>query len=151
MNTKRAKKSVPSKQALKSSAGKAPRLIPGTQRSVDDHVAWRFELICGEPCFGWDTLTADDHKCLNEWLAIFEGMTLGELFNNSGRPGKTYRNPHEIPNVEARGRFLDRYDDEDEIHRLRCDGEHRIYGFRRGNVFLVLWWDPNHEVWPSSR
>ena len=26
----------------------------------------------------------------------------------------------------------------------------RIWGARRGDVFHVLWWDPEHEVWPSQ-
>ena len=130
---------------------KKSRCIPGTSRSADEHIAWRFELISREPCYGWDTLPADDHKLLNEHLAQFESMTIGQLFNNSGRPCKTYTNPHDIPDGLARKRFLEQYDDQDEIHRLRCGGIKRIYGFRQGNIFMILWWDPRHEIWPSSR
>lgn len=145
------RKRVPQEGALQSRPNKTPHHIPGSTRAIDDHIAWRFELIYGEPCFGWDTLTADDQNLLHKSLAKFEGMTIGELFNNSGHPGKTYGSPHAIPNLAARRRLLKHYEDEDAIHRLQCDGKHRIFGFRRGNVFLVLWWDPNHDIWPSKK
>lgn len=125
--------------------------IPGSHtRPVADYIAWRFELIYNEPCFGWDTLSEDDRQFLHTWLEKFEGQTVNELFQG-GRPGKTYNNPHQIPNDDARKRFLDCYEDEDAIHRLACGGAPRIYGFRRDNVFLILWWDPNHGIWPSNR
>ncbi|MBN1458760.1 MAG: hypothetical protein JXA57_04435 [Armatimonadetes bacterium] len=130
---------------------KNPRCIPGTSRPTEEHIAWRFELICREPCYGWDTLTADDHKTLNEHLATFESMTVNQLFNNSGYPCKTYAKPHDIPDETARKRFLEQYDDQDEIHRLRCSGTKRVYGFRQGNIFMILWWDPTHIIWPSTR
>jgi hypothetical protein len=26
-----------------------------------------------------------------------------------------------------------------------------VWGFRRGNVIHVLWWDPDHTVFPGNR
>lgn len=26
----------------------------------------------------------------------------------------------------------------------------RLYGFLLGHVFHVVWWDPDHEIWPSK-
>ncbi|MDQ1010386.1 hypothetical protein QFZ82_004871 [Streptomyces sp. V4I23] len=40
------------------------------------------------------------------------------------------------------------FGDRTEIQRLRFTGKQRLYGFLVGNVF-VLWWDPEHEVYPS--
>ncbi|MFC1416387.1 hypothetical protein [Streptacidiphilus cavernicola] len=37
------------------------------------------------------------------------------------------------------------------IGRLRFMGACRLYGFLEGNVFHVLWWDPNHEIWPYEK
>jgi hypothetical protein len=41
-------------------------------------------------------------------------------------------------------------DDEDGLCELRIKGASRVWGFRRGNVIHVLWWDPDHTVFPGS-
>jgi hypothetical protein len=42
-------------------------------------------------------------------------------------------------------------DDEDGLCELRIKGAARVWGFRRGNVIHVLWWDPEHTVFPGNR
>jgi hypothetical protein len=42
-------------------------------------------------------------------------------------------------------------DDLDRLYRLSIKGLQRIWGFRRGNAFCVLWYDPNHCVCPSRK
>jgi hypothetical protein len=37
------------------------------------------------------------------------------------------------------------------ISRLRFGGKIRLYGFLIGNVFHMLWWDAEHQVWPAKR
>ncbi|MDX2394953.1 MULTISPECIES: hypothetical protein [unclassified Streptomyces] len=37
------------------------------------------------------------------------------------------------------------------IHRLRFQGKQRLYGFFDGNTFHVVWWDPEHQVYPSTK
>jgi hypothetical protein len=37
------------------------------------------------------------------------------------------------------------------ISVFRVTGEKRLYGFRCSNVFHVVWWDPQHVVWPSRK
>ena len=147
----RPRKTISPRAAQHASARKMVRPYPGSRsRDVQDYMSWRFDLIYSEPVFGWDTVTSEDRDFIHKWLEKFEGQTAEELFTG-GTPGKTYTNPRAIPNHAARARFIDAYDDEDEIHRLACGGKPRFYGFRRGNVFLVLWWDKRHEIWPSQK
>lgn len=42
-------------------------------------------------------------------------------------------------------------DDCDELFSLRVTGRQRIWGIKDGNIFWLLWWDPNHEVCPSHK
>jgi len=57
----------------------------------------------------------------------------------------------DLPNADARQGLEElEYDDRDKISRLRITGEQRLYGFREGARFYVLWWDPHHEIWPSK-
>jgi hypothetical protein len=84
-------------------------------------------------------------------LAGLESMTVGEVFSGRGYPGKEY----EVENIPTR-EALERLDalglaDQTKISVLRLGGEQRLYGFRDGNVFHVVWWDPEHEIWPSKK
>jgi hypothetical protein len=78
-------------------------------------------------------------------------MTVGEVFSGSGYPGKEY-DVEKIPTAEALRR-LDAIGlaDQTKISVLRLGGLPRLYGFRDGNVFHVVWWDPEHEIWPSEK
>lgn len=130
---------------------KVVRPYPGAKhRDIGDYLSWRFDLIYDEPDYGWSSVSSADRDLIHDSLRGFEKMTAAEIFAG-GEPGKTYGNPGDIPNKTARDRFLDKYADEDEIHRLNCGGRCRLFGFRRGGVFLVLWWDPNHEIWPAKK
>jgi len=44
-----------------------------------------------------------------------------------------------------------RQDDRDELWEIRITSEARLWGIREGDRFYLLWWDPEHEVCPSSR
>lgn len=50
--------------------------------------------------------------------------------------------------ADLRKRKLDEIFD-DEIFRFRLSGEKRLYGFRKGRVFHVVWWDQDHQVYPT--
>ncbi|MGH3546371.1 MAG: hypothetical protein ACRDPW_10690 [Mycobacteriales bacterium] len=84
-------------------------------------------------------------------LRHVESMTAGEVFD--GRSGKDYK-IEELPEKAKRAKErleARKLDDQDTISCLRFSGERRLWGFRHDNVFHVLWWDPRHEVWPSSK
>jgi len=34
---------------------------------------------------------------------------------------------------------------------LRCTAKERIWGIRVENVLSLLWWDPNHAVYPVAK
>lgn len=110
--------------------------------------SWRFDLLSREPIFGLSTIDPDDWAEILGKLANLEGTPMGEIFN--GSCGKTYTNPSGITNKQARERFSAEYEDRDAVHCLRFSGTGRLYGFRHGAVFEVLWWDPDHQIWESK-
>jgi hypothetical protein len=96
-------------------------------------------------------ITPEDHQLLLENIRSFESMTMHEVFSSSGYPGKDYPLENGLPNQEATDRLLTLdCDDMDRISRLQLDGKRRLYGFRRGDRFYALWWDPEHVIWPST-
>ena len=38
----------------------------------------------------------------------------------------------------------------DEMFRFRLGSKRRLWGFRRGRTFHVVWWDDQHEVYPTD-
>ncbi|MGW1993373.1 hypothetical protein [Embleya sp. NPDC001921] len=98
-------------------------------------------------------ITPEDHADLIGKLRGFESMTVAEVFSQSGTgPGKDYNNMTQCPNGEAPRRLI-ALDLEavDGVSRLRLSGTKRLYGIRRGHEFSILWWDPDHKVWPAPK
>lgn len=53
---------------------------------------------------------------------------------------------------EARDRLVEiDLDDLDELWSLRLSGRERVWGTITRNVFSLLWWDPEHTVYPVSK
>ena len=101
--------------------------------------------------WGFGAMTGTQICDLLRCLGTFETMTVGEAFANGGYPGKDY-DVAGIPNADARDR-LDAIGlaDMTKISRFQLSGTQRLYGFRCGNVFHVVWWDPHHQIWPSTK
>ena len=123
--------------------------LPGAENS-DARICWRFCHVDHDGPWGFGKVDAPMLRDILDKLAHFESMTINELFNFSSYPGTDY-DVASLPTTAA----LDRLEeiglsDMTKIHRLRLRGERRLYGFLVGHVFHVVWWDPNHEIWPSK-
>jgi hypothetical protein len=86
---------------------------------------------------------------LHAKLRGFETMTAGEVFGpNRGHKHIPIEN---LPRDASRRLQELQLDDEDGLCELRIKGASRVWGFRRGNVIHVLWWDSYHTVFPGNR
>lgn len=87
--------------------------------------------------------------CQSPWKEI-----LGQRTGNFTRHRKHHDQPVESIVQEAQDDYaaakLDEVFGDDPIFRFRLTGEQRLWGFRRGRVFHVVWWDPNHLVYPTE-
>lgn len=86
-------------------------------------------------------------------ISSFETMRCSDIFAPGSEEGKTYSVAN-LPNKSARNRLIEiDLDDATEIARLRISGKRRLYGFLPdgGPDFYALWWDPEHEIWPSAK
>lgn len=117
---------------------------------------FRFDKVDVEGPWCPTKITPEDHALLLRKLGTLETMTAFEVFSQSPGAhglGSDYSNVDECPNpaMPRRLKDLGLYDQIDGISRLRLDGRKRLYGLRRGNEFSILWWDPQHEIWPSRK
>jgi hypothetical protein len=127
----------------------APRALPGASTS-GERLSWRYRHADHDGPWCFHNAAGDGFCGLLTQLASFESMTVNEAFHTGGHPGKDY-DVDQIPNRDALAR-LDALGlaDMTKIWRLRLNGTQRLYGFLQDNVFHVIWWDPDHQIWPST-
>ena len=87
-------------------------------------------------------------------LKDYEGLTWAEINKASG--GGTYGTNSHYEDVEdlckdARDRINELMIFEDRVFSLRLDGETRLYGIIENGVFYVIWYAPNHEIYPVKK
>ncbi|MFD1547063.1 hypothetical protein [Nonomuraea guangzhouensis] len=129
----------------------SPRSVLPDAESSDKRISWRFRHVDHDGPWGFDKVDGPTLCWIMERLAQFESMTINELFNNGGYPGKDY-DVEALPTPKSRERLIELgLSDMTKVWALRLEGEPRLYGFLYGNCFHVVWWDPLHQVWPSNK
>lgn len=134
-------KTVPSK-------GRIAATLPGSGNS-DQRISWRFQHFDWDG--SWPFYDLVDFREVEAALRQFETMTINGIFHSGSGKGKKY----EVARIPCRD-ALERLEalklsDQDEIHRLDLGGKKRLYGFLVGNVFHIVFWDPEHQIWPSPK
>ena len=139
---KKRAKNVVKPKAKKQLADREPKSFDRT------HVQWSFR------CFDNYDWSEENHKTvpfteIAGQMRSYESMTWGQI---RGRP----KHDHPIQRyriiTEAQNRLRELgLDDYDELWRFRFGGKLRLWGLRMGSVFHVLWWDPQHRVYPSPK
>lgn len=148
MSKKRKKRPAPTSPPAKTTP--SPHTFPGSDTS-DQRLCWRFGHVDEDGPWGLAGVDADTLRWLLDKLARIEDMTVNQAFHQGDEPGKHY-DPSKIPTPQARDRLHEmNLADQTQISRLRFQGQPRLYGFMVGNVFHVVWWDPNHEIWPALK
>lgn len=112
----------------------------------DGHpLAWRFSGADREGPFGW-TIEGDvKFREVIEKLYEFEGKNWNDI---------TLGGSHPIAVSElcdaARKRLVKlKRDDLDELMSLRLNGPNRVWCVKSGHIMKVLWWDADHQVYPT--
>ena len=100
--------------------------------------------------WGWRIISVDKWAEIIRKLGDFETMTWGQI--QGGDTGSHLVEMAGCPNRDTLRRLAElRLDDIDTMFSLRLSGAERIWGILDGNVLKLLWYDPNHTVWPTQR
>lgn len=113
-------------------------------------LVWRFSEIDTGGDWPPAAIGVDAMVDLLKKMGDYESMPLGEIFKPGSEHGKRYVVEDLPAPALKRLRDIER-DDETEIARLRCGGKPRLYGFLREHVFHVVWWDAEHQAYPSKK
>lgn len=126
---------------------KSPRIDQSIASHLDQCPSWQLRFIDTGGTWSWanvnkETLLQDILPKLRD----FETMYWRDILN---------RNNHEVPihtlSREAQRRLQEiKQDDIENIVSLRLTGPIRIWGVRTGSTLRLLWWDPEHTVYPSK-
>ena len=117
------------------------------------HPSWRFENADTGGPYAWTGIGPDSLADVLDGLVHFEGHKIAET---QGKGSKGTHHPCELNSLSkpalARLQAL-KHDDHDRIwgFRLMAHQKERIWALRYGDVFHLLWWDPNHDVAPSQQ
>jgi hypothetical protein len=111
--------------------------------------AWRvarIDLIHPDDWKSIHALDAPTLEKIRQRLGNFETMTWKEIISKESHP---------IDSAKlckgARERLEHHQIDADNLVSLRCMQAQRIWGIRSENILSLLWWDPNHAVYPVAK
>jgi hypothetical protein len=126
--------------------GKAPRIGVPIHEIRDRKPVWRFSLMDMDGRWGWHAITPGDFCLIQGRLKSYETM-----------PWKTIECQHSCGQMlvadigkDARDRLVALGRDIDVLYKLRITTAGRVWGVREEHALNLLWWDPNHEVYPMD-
>lgn len=132
------------------------KVVPAAPVVVTYHEfkpSWRVgEMLLVHDVFGWHRINATRLANLQQRLRGYECRTWKEILH----PPKKHPPDHFTP-VESICRDAQKLldasglGDTDELVSLRIGGKGRLWGIMQtGGTLLVLWWDPDHLVYPMN-
>lgn len=99
--------------------------------------------------WAWNAITADALKTIIvPRMKALETMTWAQIEKD--------RHSHPMPTAEickdAKERLTAlKLDDVDLLYQVNMGGKRRVWGIRESNSLVLLWWDPEHTVYPTEK
>lgn len=148
------KKVVKQKETV--SSAKRPVSIEDPEGYLKKHPVWTFQQ-CDLDNAKWSLKKSSSFfDDILAKLISYEGMTWGEIQAASGgkSTGKGTNNHFEYISQmsrEAQERAKEIHLDVDQLFSLRLTGRKRLYGILDNGIFSVIWYDSEHEIYPSVK
>lgn len=121
-----------------------------TRGESEDHLAWRFGQTEMDGPWGWTSIDGAKARDVYQKLVQYEKRTWAEAHRSGSAGVKAIPTGSICPDAQRRLEVL-KLDDVDELVEFRLSARERAWGIRLGNVCYVLWWDPEHQVCPSTK
>ena len=118
--------------------------------------AWMFDKIDRNRKFAFDITRKDfEHYEFLDKMLAYATMTWAQLRRQTHDDGKSkhhYLDPDKL-SKEAQDRLSAMHLEEssDQVYSIALSNKLRIVGLRDKDKFHVLWYDPEHDVYPSTK
>lgn len=133
----------------KPSSEKMPRRGSEPQSSDHETIVWHLNAISKDSQWGWTKVKGNEFwKNIAKKMSNFESMTWADIKRNGDNHSVSIG---QICSDARKWLREKRLEDNDELFSLHLAGKQRIWGIRDGRVLKVLWWDPNHTVYPVQK
>jgi hypothetical protein len=137
---------------------KNPRIEKNPNSIAQMQMEWSVAMADQEGHWGWGAPRAwsDEHwnKLINPGLLEFEKLTWAEIWSHNTGGKDRHKKHHDMPiNIlcdEAKGRWTAIGQTADITFRFRLGGTRRLWGYKQVNKFLLIWWDPDHNIYPTD-
>ena len=106
----------------------------------------RLELVAP---WGWGEVDQGTLHEIREKLGNYETMSFKQITQNDGAGCHEINISELCPEAQKRLVAL-KLDDVDTLFAFRITKAKRVWGFRSGYVISLLWWDPDHKVYPMN-
>ena len=136
--------------AVEPSGEKVPRIAAEPNSYNHLKASWRVSSVQMSAPYGWHQLTATELAHVRERLSAFETMTWNEIFVQS----KKHNHPIAVADLrcpKARKWMETKLPDENTLWTLRFSGAERVWGIFSEGAYRIVFWDPRHEIYPSTR
>lgn len=110
---------------------------------------WRLGLLEMSTPWGWANVDTETLIKIHRHLCELERLTWHEIM--VVRRDSNHKMDVEKLCPDAQKRLIElRLDDIDELFSIRIGKARRIWGIREAAILKLLWWDPEHQVYPMN-
>lgn len=136
----------------KPAINKKPVVAEDPDKGRNKPIVWKFHKMVLDKDRPWNWCRLEESKKTGEVfkkLGLIENKTFNELVAD--------RKHHPIPIEDFKSRKVHKQlellgiPDVGSLFSLRINGKPRVYCMFSMNQFSLLWYDPNHEIYPSKK
>lgn len=143
----RRKKSVPA-TATTSTGGAIRRPVTPPATDDDEHMRFVFKQVDDQK-WPLHNISKADWKRLLGKLGHLESMTFTQACQSKLASECDLST---CSNQQAKTRLMNRYNEDSAVEfRIARSESLRLWALRYGREFHIIWWDPNHEVYPDGK
>lgn len=133
-----------------------PELIKIPKKSRDpisfetELFTWRVHhkyIDCDHGILGWDKVSIlECIQVIIPQLHSYEGLTWNQIKT------KPHCHTWELDKLpkDFYARLQERSLDIDELFQISLGSKPRLLGYKDGKIFYLIWYDPNHQFWPTA-
>jgi hypothetical protein len=96
-------------------------------------------------------VSPDQYYRILERLKELERLTWKEIVTNPGHSHNHHYMDQSVICGEAKGRLEALQIDVERVFSIRITSKERLWGIREAACFRILWWDPDHSVYPVAK